>query len=47
MDEKEAQLIIRALDSYWEHHMDPIHPDNKYDFLLSTIIIQKLKKIKK
>jgi hypothetical protein len=46
MDEKEKKLIIRALESYWENHMDPTYPDNKYDFLLSTIIIQKLKKLK-
>jgi hypothetical protein len=47
MDEKEKKLIIRALESYWENHMNPSHPDNQYDFLLSKIIIQKLKQIKK
>ena len=34
MDEKEKKLIIRALESYWENHMDPTYPDNKYDFLI-------------
>jgi len=43
MDKSEKQLIIRALEAYWEYVLNGTHPDNKADYLLSKVIIEKLK----
>lgn len=43
MSNNEKQLIIRALEAYWEYVLNSSHSDNQADYLLSKAIIEKLK----